>query len=279
MGRIWNRSHHLGIGSRFTPAVRAIVIGTGAVFIAQIIVRLALGSELHHKAVALFGLSVSGLSELHLWQPFTYLLLHDVSNPIHILGNMFLLWMFGGQVEEHIGTRRFVKLYVLGGLFAAALSCVFYGIVGLWYPDQLGIPTIGASGAVCGVMAAFATLFPEEIILLFFLVPIKVKHAVLLLAGLEVLITLSGNSGIATVAHLGGFGFGFLFIRYGLQARNVFVRAYEQRSSRQSERDFEMQERLDKLLAKVAQKGMNGLSWRERAFLKKASKRFRRRHE
>jgi len=283
MTRLGDPTYRIRFGGRFTPAVRAIVISTASVFVVQIILASVLGQELYAKWCRdLFGLRVNGaVGRLYLWQLGTYALLHAVGNPIHILGNMFMLWMFGGQTESYMGTRRFLKLYVLGAVFAGVLTCLFYGISGLRYPGDWSTPVIGASGAVCAVLAAFATLFPNRIILVFFILPMKVKHAVLLFAAAEAIVTFSGTrSGIATIAHLGGFGFGFVFIRYGRRIQRIFLTLYERRRRQQSKRDQEntrkLRERVDDLLVKVNEKGMDSLNRRERSFLKKASKQFRR---
>lgn len=279
MGRLWNPSRRLSISAYFTPTLRAILIGTGAVFVLQIIFYWSLGAEKYRSILALFALSVSGVfGRLRVWQLVSYAALHAIESPFHILGNMFLLWMFGRHVEEFIGPRRFLKLYLFSAVFAAILCLIFYGTYGFWRPNEWTTPIIGASGAVCAVMAAFATLFPEQIILVFFVLPMKIKHAVFLFAALEALVTLSGTaSGIATIAHLAGFGFGFVFIRYGRQVREQLGRGLLRVRARRLNRQDALQERLDGILAKVAHNGLQSLSWRERRFLKKASRKLRQR--
>jgi len=250
------------------------MIVTFCAYLAQIAASISLGS---HNVSVLFGLSVRHtVFGLWLWQPLTYMLLHAIDSPIHLLGNMFMLWMLGRTVEKHLGTRRFVKLYLLGGVFAALLTCLFYGVLGIWDQFYISVPVIGASGAICAVLAAFGTLFPEGNILLFFVIPMKVKHAILLIAGVELFITLSGtNSGIATSAHLGGMGFGYVFVRYGWAFHSILARLYRRRVSKRDESEEKVRERVDEILAKVNTDGMHSLSRRERSYLVRASKRFR----
>ena len=122
---------------------------------------------------------------------------------------MFVLWMFGPEVESVLGTRRFTRFYFICGIGAALCSVLFY-------PPYTLI--MGASGAIFGLMVAFGMLFPERVItlLLFFVLPVnmKAKHLVLVFAGIELLFVISNVRGdfVAHFAHLGGALCGYLYM-------------------------------------------------------------------
>lgn len=146
---------------------------------------------------ALFPIQ-SGL--FRIWQPITHLFMHD--DWMHIIFNMFTLWMFGRMLENLWGSKRFLQVYITSGLGAAAAHLL-----------TSASPALGASGAVMGLMAAFAYLFPNTEFYIYGLFPIRAKY---LIGGL-VLIDLFGglyNSGdrIAHWAHLGGALTGFLMV-------------------------------------------------------------------
>jgi membrane associated rhomboid family serine protease len=137
-----------------------------------------------------------------IWQPFTYMFMHG--SFMHLLTNMFMLWMFGNTMENIWGTRRFIIYYLLCGLGA--------GLITIFIP---GAHTVGASGAVYGLLLAFGMTFPNEYIYLYFLMPIKAKWMIIGMVALElfegVFLTYDG---IAHFAHLGGMLVGLLLILY-----------------------------------------------------------------
>lgn len=142
------------------------------------------------------------------WQPLTSAFLH--ADPLHLATNMFGSWMFGRPVERAVGSLRLVELYGASLATSAATQLA----VGSLLTDK--IPTLGASGALFGVLAAFAALFPDRIIVLLFPpIPMKAKVFVLLYALLELVSGIGGfQPGIAHFAHLGGLFGGVLMIRF-----------------------------------------------------------------
>jgi membrane associated rhomboid family serine protease len=140
------------------------------------------------------------------WTFVTYMFVH--SGFLHLAFNMLMLFFFGPAVEEHMGGRTFLWYYLLCGLGGAALSF----LIALFVPVA---PFVGASGAVFGVALAFALTWPDAPILVFPLpVPIRAKWLVLGLAAIDLALAVSGaRDGIAHLAHLGGFVFGFLYLR------------------------------------------------------------------
>ncbi|MBQ7711010.1 MAG: rhomboid family intramembrane serine protease [Bacteroidales bacterium] len=136
-----------------------------------------------------------------LWQPLTYMFMHASID--HIFFNMFALWMFGCILENFWGTKRFLIYYLVCGLGAAAVNLLV----------APGGPTVGASGAVYGILLAFGMMFPNEQIYLYFLLPIKAKWFVIGYAAIELFEgVFHSMDGIAHFAHLGGMLAGLLLI-------------------------------------------------------------------
>ncbi|MGM9704208.1 MAG: rhomboid family intramembrane serine protease [Prevotella sp.] len=181
------------------------------------------------------GLHFFMAADFHLWQLVTYMFLH--SGFMHILFNMFALWMFGVVIENVWGPRKFLFYYISCGVGAGLMQelaqfCSFYltisaqdpsvtmselFVIGQQLSMQLnGWTTIGASGAVYAILLAFGMIFPNERIFIFPLpIPIKAKWFVMFYVAIELFSAL-GSSGdnVAHMAHLGGMLFGFLMIRY-----------------------------------------------------------------
>jgi membrane associated rhomboid family serine protease len=191
----------------FPPGVKWLIGINLAVFLV-----CYLGGEAIQRPVnAFLGLSAAGAIKYFLiTQVFTYMFVHF--GIMHVLFNMLGLWFFGVPLEQTWGTRRFVKFYLYCGLAAGVCVLVVNILTGDW-----ATPTIGASGAIFGVLVAFAILFPDAILLMFFLFPMKAKFAVIIYVAIELLVTLSSlHTGVSTVAHLGGAAFAWVFLKYRL---------------------------------------------------------------
>lgn len=178
-----------------TPGVKNLLLANIAVFIVQILAP----SLVENKYFILVPQLV--FKKLYLWQLVTYMFLHGGLG--HIFFNMFALWMFGIELERTWGTKEFLKYYFLTGIGAGIFIALFSSY-----------PTIGASGAVYGVLAAFALFFPDRYVYLYFLFPIKMKYLALGLGLIEFLSSYRAADGIAHVAHLGGMIIGFFYLRY-----------------------------------------------------------------
>ena len=147
----------------------------------------------------------------YLYQLFTYMFLHGGIG--HLLFNMLALWMFGLPLEQTWGTRRFLKYYFLCGVGAGICDTTVYSLL------VHNTSTIGASGAIYGLLLAFGVLFPDTQVLMYFLFPIKAKYLVMIYGGVELLSALgTRNSGISNIAHLGGMLFGLLYLKVPLRA-------------------------------------------------------------
>ncbi|MDX2269837.1 MAG: rhomboid family intramembrane serine protease [Bryobacter sp.] len=156
------------------------------------------------------------VERLFFWQPFTYLFLHDPRGVSHILLNMLMLFFAGKTLEETWGFRRFLRYYFLCGI-GAALCVIVYGYV----MGEKQVATIGASGSIFGLLLAFGMLFPDAVILLGMIFPIKAKYAVMIMGAIAFLGTLKGGGSVSHIAHLGGMLCGFLIIRAERKGKNV----------------------------------------------------------
>ena len=141
------------------------------------------------------------------WRLFTYVFLHDPNGLFHILINMLILFMFGGEMERLWGTRFFLRYYFIcgagGGLFALAA----------------GYPVIGASGAIYGLLVAFAMYFPTRVVYMniffIFFFPIQAKYFVIIMGLISFFSSFLGGQGVSHLAHLGGIVAGYLYLRWG----------------------------------------------------------------
>ena len=141
------------------------------------------------------------------WQLGTYAFIHGSFN--HLFFNMLGLWMFGAELEQVWGRKRYITFFAASVLAAAVVQLLVNAALGST------APTVGASGGLFGLLLAFAMIFPDRIILLFFVIPMKAKYLVLLYGLLELYQGVYVmNSGVAHFAHLGGMLGGLLTIRY-----------------------------------------------------------------
>ncbi len=274
------------IGSKWTRVIMILVIVNVTVFIIQLLFStissqwgvptMGMSPEtdgvVHHvklgpdRFTTLFWLyQPLAIGKLWLWQLVTYMFLHSVSDPWHIIFNMLVLWMFGSEVEKAMGTRRFLTMYFTAGIFAGIFGCLFT-------PNN---PILGASGAIFAVEIAFAMFYPNATII-FFVFPIKAKYLVTIFAGITVFNCLMPTGGnVAHFAHLGGLLYGFLFIRYEPRFTNFIISRQNQQKENEYRKEEEVRKVVDALLDKVNRTGMKGLTRRERSYLKNASKRYR----
>ena len=217
----------------------------------------------------------------HAWRYLTYAFIHV--NFWHFAFNMFSLWMFGDDVAMAIGFRRFWILYIFCAVFAGLFSIPFY-LFGAMSPMTF---IVGASGALMGIFVAYARLFPDRMILMFFVIPMRIKHAIWIFIALDVFMA-GSNDTIAHFTHLGGVLSGFLcmyFFEHDIWAklRGEFQEKRRGKPKGTPEdplegevRFLDNQKQLDMILKKVSESGVNSLSESEKSFLIRESE--RRRH-
>lgn len=182
------------------PVTKALMLICTAIFCVQ----LLLGPWLE----GLFALWPLGSGLFMPWQPLTYAFLHG--DPLHLFFNMFGLWMFGSEIEMIWGRKRYWH-FLLASAVAGAVAQMLVSLIGI----PMG-PTVGASGALYGLLLAFGMMFPERIIMpLFPPIPMKAKIFVMVFGGIALLSGIfSPTGGVAHFAHLGGMLGGWLMIRY-----------------------------------------------------------------
>lgn len=183
------------------PAIRAIIGINSFVFVAQIVFSLVGVSLVQWFA---FIPEPSTLITQP-WRLITYMFTHSLLNPFHFIFNMLWLWWMGRPVEETIGSHSFVTVYFGAGLMGALLD-VLVSTIGV------ANPVIGASGAVYGIMVAFAMLYPRTPIMLLLLPPLEARYVVTGIIALDVLLLNSGGN-VARFVHLGGALGGYVFMK------------------------------------------------------------------
>ncbi|MFY9726047.1 MAG: rhomboid family intramembrane serine protease [Bryobacteraceae bacterium] len=187
----------------FPPGVKWLLIVNTVIFVLIYLCPL----QLQRQIMLVMALSAeAAVRDLFVWQLVSYMFLH--AGITHVLFNMLTLWMFGLQLERDWGTRRFLKYYFYCGIAAGICVLVINILLGYW-----GTITLGASGAIFGVLVAFGVMYPNQTVLMYFLFPIKAKYLVMIFVGIELLLTFGPNTGVSTIAHLGGAAFGFVYLK------------------------------------------------------------------
>lgn len=291
----YNRPTFFGGFQFFPPVIKGLLISNAAVFVGMLFLgNFRIGDfyleQFFFQSFALWPLGTG----FGFWQLFTYMFMH--ANFTHILFNMLALWMFGMELEHVWGSKKFFIYYLLcgfGGGLANLLVAPMFTTVG---------PTVGASGAVYGVLLAFGMMFPERPIYVYFLLPIKAKYFVVMYMAFEIF-SVGSMDGVAHFAHLGGALVGFLYLMadgyqfgtslYGTKHdENIFTRMtgfgkqkkHDQFYSNVSEaKVFDLfenekkekqqtQKQIDEILDKISKDGYQSLNEDEKKILFEASK-------
>lgn len=245
---------------RWTKGVKRLIIINVVIWLLMLV---------GYNLLTPFGLTPTLVKKGYIWQLFTYMFLHG--DFFHILFNMFILWMFGRSIEEEWGTKEFVKYYFITGIGAG----VFTFILSI----NSSIPTIGASGAIFGILVAYAMMFPNSLIYVWFLFPVKAKYLVMFFAILELIASVRYTpDGIGHFAHLGGMVVGYLYIKsdWRLSGFLKFFKKIKYKKKlrtvhKKREKTEELMKRVDQILDKINQVGYDNLSKEEKKILEKAS--------
>ncbi len=297
--------------SLFPPMIKNLIILNVVVFLFQIIGKQIVTdsgftfADIITKYFALiplegitFPTGIGMVSSWHFypWQLITYQFMHGGFS--HIFFNMFALWMFGVEVEYLMGSKKFIYFYLLCGVVA--------GLFQLFLPPIFGeslAPTIGASGAIFGVLVAFAMYFPDRYIFLYFLIPIKAKYLIPLFIIMEFMLIESPGGNIAHLAHLGGAIAGFIYITFEKRrsisrnpfndsspGKNIFgsfipTNPFKRKDNSvedayfhevDNNKDFTVtQKDIDEILDKISQTGYQNLTDKEKRILFEASKKMK----
>ncbi len=303
MGMDYRDYNYSSGGSRFSmfpPVIKSLLIINAVIFFLNMIAdNISIGGDsLGNYIVLNFGLLPYDSSWFKIWQLITYQFLHDTSGFGHIFWNMFLLWMFGAEVENMWGSKKFLIYYLTCGVGAGITQLVFSSST-----------TIGASGSIYGIMVAFAMMFPNRLIYVYFLIPVRAKFLILGLVVVE-FFALGRPSLVAHLAHIGGAvtGFVMMLMNYSNIAGvgNIFKQSrpggnpfnkketfnfrkpfgnpdkskdvteakfYDISDSNTPDSDEITQEDIDRILDKISQSGYQNLSEKEKKILFEASKR------
>lgn len=280
------RSGRVMFGSMgITPAVKGLIIANVVVYVLQFL------SNGLVKEYGVFS-SSDAIYGFQIWRFFTYMFLH--ASFLHIGFNMLGLWLFGSQIEAVWGSRSFLTYYFVCGLGAAILYGLF-NLTGM----GVAITMLGASGAVYGILLAYGMMYPNNIIMVMMIFPMKAKYAVALF-GLLALLNSGSGGGVAHLAHLGGMLTGFIFIklsipslggkgipfgrdiagawhRYNTKRKMKVVPPREKTSSggstnTQSPPKSAQQKKIDAILDKISRDGLQSLTDEEQEILRRAGR-------
>jgi rhomboid family protein len=215
------RSYRISFDFYVTAGVKLLLLANFGVFFFEVLLFYFSGKPAYEQLIKWFGLVPAGVFPgLRIWQPFTYLFLHDIKSVWHILMNMYTLWMFGKEVELVWGRNRFLRYYFLTGVGAGLINVVVKmvpALSGQGIPNSAYVSTIGASGAVFGILIACAVLFPDRRV---YLLPIPVALSMRTLVIIMTVLTFLGTFGlgddkVSHICHLGGMLVGYVYLRRG----------------------------------------------------------------
>lgn len=220
---------------RFPPVVLNLVFINLIVWLFQLV-----APSLRINFTNMMGMHYWEASLFRFWQPLSYMFLHSEQGISHLFWNMFALLMFGSHVERVLGTRRFLIFYAVCGLTAAlsqeivwtlqlhslaqTYTSVNTGLQIMSVAEYFNLPiTVGASGAIFGILLAFGMLFPNVRMFFFFIpIPIKAKYMVLIYGAIELFMGIIPTSdGVAHFAHLGGMIGGWILLIVWRKKRKI----------------------------------------------------------
>ena len=203
---MYGRGNSVGFGPPSTPdVIKYLMIANVGVYILQHVV------PGFSDWFAVFPVRV--WEQGFFWQPATYMWLHAPNSVFHLLFNMFALWMFGSPVASYWGEKKFIRYYLICGIGAGVLIALWPAVLHVMDMTtvQYYVPTLGASGAVYGVLLAYSMLWPDRTIMLLFPpIPIKALWFIPFLFFMEFF---SGPSNVSHVGHLGGVFVGWILLQ------------------------------------------------------------------
>ena len=250
--------------SLFTNAIKLLVSVNFGIFLLQSL------SKSEMIFFQLFGLVPKLIwSEFMIWQPVTYLFFHG--GIWHVLINMFVLWMFGSELERLWGKLRFLKYYFITGIGS--------GIITALLNLSSITPVVGASGAVFGVLMAYGITYPNRTIYLYGIIPIRSMLFVIAVGFIAFVSSFDGTSRISHITHLSGMVIGYLILKRRWQFNDIWFSIRKktleyqiQREERKISHRQELENNIDKILDKINDHGFKSLSDKEEKQLYENSK-------
>ncbi len=279
--------------SFFPPVIKTLLILNTAVFLLYSFIGSFTLDGMPLRLVLDYYLGLMPIGHgFYPWQLITYQFMH--ANFLHLLFNMvFGLWMFGMEVENTWGSRKFLIFYLICGIAGGVSQLLLAPILD---PSQTLGPVVGASAAVFGVLIAFGMMFPDRYIFIWFLLPIKAKYFILIMIALGIFFA---GPDVASLAHLGGAAAGFVYMLYDLRGFKLRARVrsmnvpgwfaskpasskteytdvvdakvFDIREAKKDERN-DLQKHIDEILDKISQSGYQSLTEEEKKILFEASK-------
>jgi membrane associated rhomboid family serine protease len=249
--------------SVFTEAIKILIWTNIGLFLLRL---LAINQ---FDIVNIFGLSSSAVWPM-IWQPFTYMFMHG--GFWHLAINMFVLWMFGSELELTWGRRNFLQYYFITGMGSGLI----------WLLLNIGNPQsvlIGASGAIYGILMAYGLLFPNRTVYLYFLFPIKVKWFVVFIGAAAFFSSMNDSSNISHITHLSGMIIGYLYLSTGRKWKNIsfgFRKKYIEYKTEQGIKAREKKQGLEREINRIMEKinlyGFDELTDEEKKTLEQSSR-------
>ena len=248
----------------FTNAIKILISVNFGIFVLQSL------SQSEALFFPLFGLVPKLVwSERMIWQPFTYLFLHG--GIWHVLINMFVLWMFGSELERLWGRHEFLKFYFITGIGS--------GLVTMLFDLQSMTPIVGASGAVYGVLLAYGLTYPNRTVYLYGIIPIKSIWFVLGIGFIAFMSSFNNMSQISHMTHLSGMLIGYFMLKKSFhwsglwfQIRKKTLEYRIQKEEKRMSRQFQVERDINRILDKINQEGFDSLTDEEQERLYKGSK-------
>ena len=254
----------------FTDAIKILVSVNFCIYILQSV------SGKEDVFFRLFGLVPSAfMSDLMLWQPFTYMFFHapfySSVGISHILLNMLGLWVFGRELEEAWGKTKFLRYYFTTGIGS--------GLITYFFQISSDNPVIGASGAVYGILLAYGISYPNRMLYIWGLIPVRSMWLVIIMGSIAFFGLLGNADGISHVTHISGMIIGYVLLKKKWRWRDIWfairkktiefqVQRYEEKSIKKKM----LQKDIDVILEKIQKVGFIGLSDKEKSKLYEASK-------
>ena len=236
----------------FTDAIKTLISINILIFLLQTI------SKSEQLFFNVFGLVPKMVwSELMLWQPFTYIFFHG--DIWHVLINMFVLWMFGTELENVWGKKNFLMFYFITGIGSGLVTMIF-GLYSI-------IPIVGASGAVYGVLIAYGLTYPNRTVYLYGIIPIK---SIWFVIGIGVIAFFSSFNNVTQVSHLthlSGMVIGYILLKKPIHFQSLwfaivkkFLEFKIQNEEKKISQKYEMEKDLNSILDKINREGFDSLS-------------------
>ena len=254
----------------FTDAIKILVSVNFGIYILQSV------SGKEDVFFRLFGLVPSTfISDLMLWQPFTYLFFHapfySSVGISHILLNMLGLWVFGRELEEAWGKTKFLRYYFTTGIGS--------GLITYFFQISSDNPVIGASGAVYGILLAYGISYPNRMLYIWGLIPVRSMWLVIIMGSIAFFGLLGNADGISHVTHISGMLIGYVLLKKKWRWRDIWfairkktIEFQVQRYEEKSIKNKMLQKDIDVILEKIQKVGFIGLSDKEQSKLYEASK-------